>query len=1496
MPAPRKSFGRWRSNRWDGRARTVTVALGTFMVAVVLVFVVGMVAALVYAIGPPEGALVPIEEECGPGTGCSLFWWGYFALVPIAAAVVFFLVRLEAVRFTYRSYAHDHPDELLDTKLLSPVVIGREDLCDVLQGDLQSRWEDDDGSEHDDSPLRRLWRAVRRRWRPRRGHRPILLVGGVGLGKTAVLARLTQILAERGAVPVPIRLRAAQHGDELDLMELARAKFMDVARVLSEAEGDKIWRRLQDNDQLVILADGLEEALMNVEDIRESAIRAAFEQFRRRHNAPLIVSSRPHAALRHIDAATVELEPLEPHAALEYVTGGAVSDERSHEARIVECAELVEMPLFMHIARELFHTDDGLEGIHTQGVDRLTIRVRLIERWMHLLGTGKIRPGAPVEPGRRQEVIKELEGIAAFGLMNDSLEVKFTDYTESSGAEDEEESLDGATAKETLETTTEKLRDVGADAELLGLVDARSDGVLFRHSVTQAYLGSKAIGRGLKRHGSEWGKAAKLFDRLQGSLTQPGRELLMALAMSCASYEEPARTRAIRLLLRNVDHSPEKEKCLYTAGAVVAAAAAAAGREVETWSGDGAMRSEPAYVRRAEFRSDVVAWLRRAEREDAERGAKSARDAVDKTRVAREHAVAAADAAELDFAKADLKVQKTAVPPNTAGMSPEEAERAVDLANKRQTVAVAELEKTKVTLRDARTALAQSYSKHAVAHSEASVAATILAEKRLAQALAESPSDRLYELAEESVDRALADVAEARAERRLAARAEAAASNPERVQVARLGEQLAADALVALRLLQECVDLADEQVPPVATADDLVATAVDRLKGILKAAEESGPISTAAAAVTTVTSPASTGPGAEAESMLRTLEELEEDLTKAALMTDEGARELAFEGMSGTLGDVATTAVRIADEHDDTNAALTLLAEFRLGLLSLAGAWDALGELEAADASTADGGLAAVRAAAECLVPVLETAEKARGVRAEVIAGLPLLGLVFAKAEYAKAVLGAAAEEPDPAKRRRMRERLATNLRAVSDRAEDLRLAKRRNGLPRDTRRGTSRTQVLVPFTDKMPQHDADTAAGVQAGKLDAVARLADAAQYLWLWKICKTETDTLVRMTAARRLGAGGFAAFGRVRLELELIVAAAEKEAKEPGTASDEIEGIETEPHRAFELMGWLLPLLYTSIEREGSPPEENSDNGPAHRKLLKKWIPLAGGHALREMALAEGMRLAANRTDLPPAQQGFLAARAEDMIAQTSVWFSRIALLQALTLWMLSHVEREGGDDTATNDEAEEKLRKCCKHAGHPLVKETIELCVIALRKRAPANYIWIDERKATARLGAGRDAVRTAGTRTRWIPQTAGWLSLEPRAQKLLGEVVVLLNLADRGDDAETREEHLRRTFDDEEQILPLCMTSPGGREHFDVRRKLDVPVEPGARCVPGCEMRLCPYPGLGASLSRGEISEAFCRAQYDDVAHARRKGPAWQKDQTYSELRQFWRALERRPRV
>ena len=132
----------------------------------------------------------------------------------------------------------------------------------------------------------------------------------------------------------------------------------------------------------------------------------------------------------------------------------------------------------------------------------------------------------------------------------------------------------------------------------------------------------------------------------------------------------------------------------------------------------------------------------------------------------------------------------------------------------------------------------------------------------------------------------------------------------------------------------------------------------------------------------------------------------------------------------------------------------------------------------------------------------------------------------------------------------------------------------------------------------------------------------------------------------------------------------------------------------------------------------------------------------------------------------------------------------------------------------------------------------------------------------------------------------------------------MNMLDRGDGGRRIRDFLKSAPQNGDEVqsprraekdVPLCLTARGGRAHLEVGRTLDEPIEAGENCNRAlCGMRLCPYPGLGEQLSRGELGEAFCRRQYELVARRKGKRPEWQRDAGFEELRRFWRAMERRP--
>lgn len=89
--------------------------------------------------------------------------------------------------------------------------------------------------------------------------RPQILIGAVGVGKTAVLVKVVEMLAQSGKIPVVLRLRDLQ--TDSDFLSVARKRFGEQIDndIRSAGEADRVWRRLRAQDKIVVLRDDEQE-------------------------------------------------------------------------------------------------------------------------------------------------------------------------------------------------------------------------------------------------------------------------------------------------------------------------------------------------------------------------------------------------------------------------------------------------------------------------------------------------------------------------------------------------------------------------------------------------------------------------------------------------------------------------------------------------------------------------------------------------------------------------------------------------------------------------------------------------------------------------------------------------------------------------------------------------------------------------------------------------------------------------------------------------------------------------------------------------------------------------------------------------------------------------------------------------------------------------------------------------------------------------------------
>jgi hypothetical protein len=495
--------GKWRSGP---QVRALTLLTG--LAAVIFVLWLAWFIYVFFIHGGPSHLTLDPDRRCAAVSfSCGALSNVLTSVLLLVLASFFVLWRLFRLQRRYQATAQNESRQLVPTAgTIIDEVVGRDELCKVVMADL-----------HD------------------RRTRPHVLVGGVGTGKTAVLVRLTELLADKRAVPVPIRLRDA--GDapgELDFEDLARERFLSEVspHLFSSGEGETIWRRLRQDRKIVVLADGLEEALVGTskEQDRDSIIRAAIHKAHQRH-LPLVVASRPHDPLRATEAAILVLEPLSYEAALAYIGSDGTGEDDRRLAWIVETADVVEAPLYLQITRELHvkgllePTSAGQHGVvDTRGMDRSKLRLGLLETWERALTYGHLREDVPLNRAERRTAVEHLSALACMGLKRDRLDIEFDEPLDPSVSAEVQRRLAkiDQDAGQSPGVQNIDVRLAAAWGAQLELVEVRGNSVRFPHSLMQAYLGSRLLDVALQEP-AFWAEALQY--------PRPGREFLIALVL-----------------------------------------------------------------------------------------------------------------------------------------------------------------------------------------------------------------------------------------------------------------------------------------------------------------------------------------------------------------------------------------------------------------------------------------------------------------------------------------------------------------------------------------------------------------------------------------------------------------------------------------------------------------------------------------------------------------------------------------------------------------------------------------------------------------------------------------------------------------------------------------------------------------------------------------------------------------------------------------------------
>jgi hypothetical protein len=483
---------------------------------------------------------------------------------------------------------------------------------------------------------------------------------------------------------------------------------------------------------------------------------------------------------------------------------------------------------------------------------------------------------------------------------------------------------------------------------------------------------------------------------------------------------------------------------------------------------------------------------------------------------------------------------------------------------------------------------------------------------------------------------------------------------------------------------------------------------------------------------------------------------------------------------------------------------------------------------------------------------------------------------------------------------------------------------------------------IAEKIKDQWPRVHAQDPRTLEEAKLILVRRFGEAARriddrrqqgepgleppaYRQLYEIACVERSHPVRLAAAQEAGTGGDTAYQELSAVLPAPCSVCETE------RADRVQRADSAPATSMAggsrlkiISAWLAPMLVGSVGAAGTG--RSGELAQQAQADLDQWLRHIGRYGRRpgeqdldislEIAVAQGFKYAANRRPSHPDTRHelrmHLAEQALDMLRATEYWFSQLTLIQALCLLNLSDEARHPADkhgakpeaivshwlDVAGRDSTDPNPHTGVPGRPHPFVAEAAELAVLALKTGLPQRYLWIDESGVVGQVGSRKTSASTTYRKHRlWIPPSAGWTALNGRAQQLAADVLLLLNLADRGEAPQDSERRLKRS---NRHDLPPCITRYRPSLDPGLTVGTAASAAPGTGCVDGCAFELCPYPPKGAQ-PRVEMSEAFCRRQQTLLTRrsfSRRKAP-WQAMRR-GQLIEFWaemadRARGQRPR-
>jgi hypothetical protein len=468
--------------------------------------------------------------------GCSL-GTGFVStgVVFLVGYVVLFLWTIRKAQSYYVSLARNTPDRLMPTptNLRASDIVGREQLTKAITNEVAFA----------------------------RNGAPILVVGEAGSGRTTFLLRLTQHLAQAGWIPVDVSLRRAPL--PLSFRTLAQDEFLRRIDpiVRNEADAERIWRKLCARGAIVVLADGLDEvALEFPRHERDHVVRAALLNARNERLA-VVATCRPETIPFGAAASAFELAPLDEDEAFEYlakrITIKKAEKERLRE--VMSAGQITHSPFYLDVLADLHRLEKLPEDMSRS---KESLLVELLESWVCLLETEKLRPEVEFRTPQRQRIVQGLSKIGYAMTLASSAESKLSrlndDLTKLSGPTRDPPHRLGQLRRRVLDQLPrahQRGEGVGdtdtalivEGASQLGLIDTqvheKDIGLRFPHGITQAYFASRYL-----RHESD------ARDRL---LDEVGTEALEAVLMWASKSTKDAAATAAALLARAEHLDPD---------------------------------------------------------------------------------------------------------------------------------------------------------------------------------------------------------------------------------------------------------------------------------------------------------------------------------------------------------------------------------------------------------------------------------------------------------------------------------------------------------------------------------------------------------------------------------------------------------------------------------------------------------------------------------------------------------------------------------------------------------------------------------------------------------------------------------------------------------------------------------------------------------------------------------------------------------------------------